>query len=255
MARQFTPKFESALAAKLRPLAGKLRSKSHTLPALPSVMEIGVDGESHINIWNWSKITLGAAMSQFSPLDFSHPTFKNFASVESYWAWLVSANHDDRLRSLIGRELFALNKTLKKTHVPNLHAMVLHACWLKTKKHHELGKLLKESDLPFDCYYVQRDGARLRIRPPYAIWTVHGWEEIRRAIKENREPDFEFLREVGEKGDDFHAPFIKKLGLSDPPIVETDDQSEEVSEEPNPSVDSTDLEEICLGSEPAEEVA
>ncbi len=61
----------------------------------------------------------------------------------------------------------------------------------KIRQHKFALELMRDNTLPFDCYYINNAG--LKMRPYYFKWLVRGFEEIERAIKERREPNFTFL--------------------------------------------------------------
>jgi hypothetical protein len=230
MSRQFTPKFESALASKLRPIKSTFKKDrvNIDLPVLPSPMKLGKDGDDHINIYQNSETVLGQALSQSANLGIDHPHFGHFSSLEGFWQWIATQEHDDRLRSLNGHSLRMLAKKLTKCHVPNLQMIVMDACWLKVNRHTELRASLTKSTLPFDCYYFSRENQHLRMRPYYATWMVYGFEEIRKALKEKRDPNFEALREVGEPGTDMYEPFMKMLYGNNYPFQPVPDEEKEL---------------------------
>lgn len=243
MNRKFTPKFETTLATKLRAVRGNLKTQRDTLdfPVLPSPMSWKKDGEDHINIWHHGSTIVGAAMSHYSPLGINHPQYAHFACVDGFWQWVVSRENDDRLRVLTGNPLRSLAKKMTHRRIPNLRMVIMAACWLKVQQHNDLAKAIKTSTLPFDCYYHEAKNKQLRIRPYYANWYTFGFEEIRKALKERREPDFEKLREVGHAGDDIYGPLNQILYPPTPETDEDDDISEAVeSSDGEPAADLQD---------------
>ena len=48
-----------------------------------------------------------------------------------------------------------------------------------------------ESELPFDSYKTLQSGIRVRFE--HTLWVVNAFEEIRKALKEEREPNFAHL--------------------------------------------------------------
>lgn len=212
---KLTPRLETALSAKLKPLRGNIATKNSSgqreFVPLPSPLSWKKDGMDHINIWRMAETPLGQALSQYSPIEFTHPIFGEFSTVEGFWQWIISRENDDRLRNLVGTPLKILSRKLNHRHVPNLRMIVMHACYLKAMQHPEISGLMKEIDLPFDCYYYTKNAPKLRTRPYYAVWMINGYEEIRKAIREGREPSFENMREVGEVGDDMYKPILDIL--------------------------------------------
>lgn len=233
MNRNFTPRtVKGPMQEKMGSIKKQLGHGRSGMAILPSPMSLKTDGEDHINIWDRSKIDLGKSLSHYSNIGFRHSIFDHFSTMEGFWYWLSCTEHDDRLRSRVGTPLRELSSHMTKMTVPNFQCIIMAANWEKINQHEKLARLVKESELPFDCYYVQRKNPQLRIRPPYAHWLIPGFEEIRKALKENREPNFEFLREKGKPGDDFHEPFNKILFANVPVEAESPATAEtEIPEE------------------------
>jgi len=160
---------------------------------LPPTDRIGEDGVDHINIWQHGKTDLGVALAHETRLGIHHKYFGRFASMESFWCYISSVERDDRLRNRGGRPLKDLMRTLTHTHVENFRAVVMDANYQKVCEHKEIYEALLASTLPIDMYETYRRSDGIRIRPSAANWMIDGFHEIRKAIQEGREPNFDFL--------------------------------------------------------------
>lgn len=158
----------------------------------PNPMKWVKDGEDHINIWEHGRTDLGKFLAHSSPFGFKHKIFGNFNAMESFWHYIQSDEKDDRIRIMHGPTLRQFAKRLKMVRVVNFRAIVMDSNWQRIKQHRDKMQMIAESSLPFDCYYVSKE-TRLRVRPTFFKWLIMGFDEIRTAIKEGREPIFDFL--------------------------------------------------------------
>ncbi len=164
---------------------------------LKDLANIGVDGVDHINISDPGGVTeLGKFLAHNADTPITHPLLGKFASVESLWHWVKSESRSDAYRTLFGKKLRtalkqdqAMAEDLRRRGmVKNFRSIICDANWLKIQQYPALGEELMATELPLDIYYVSN--ASERNRPVFASWVVRGFEEIRRALKEDREPDF-----------------------------------------------------------------
>jgi len=151
------------------------------------------DGVDHINIWEHGKTELGIFLSHGSKYPLHHKLFGNFKNVESFWKYVQSKEKDDRVRFLSGPSLRRFSKKLSNIRVKNFRAIIVDATYQKLLNNEKFLKQMKESTLPFDCYYIAGD-SKIKVRPIFT-WVINGMEEIRLALKEDREPDFTFLKD------------------------------------------------------------
>jgi len=212
----FTPKPETLLSKKLAGIRNSVRStgrsdrnqdRSYRDPK-PSPMSWIQDGIDHINIWEYGATEIGKVLAHNTTLPFHHHIFGNFNCMEAFWHYISSVEHDDRIRTMRGRSLYEFSKKLTKLQVPNFCAIIIDANWQKIKRYPEIQEALIESTLPFDCYYTQRKAAGIRIRTPYASWLIDGFEEIRRALKEEREPNLTKFRDPSNVTEDIYAQLM-----------------------------------------------
>lgn len=200
----YTPQPETLLSKKLAGIRQSVRRTNNNSQRTfrdpkPSPMSWVQDGVDHINIWEHGETELGKVLAHNTVIPFNHHIFGNFSCIEAFWHYISSQEHDDRIRTMRGRALHTFSRKLSKLHVPNFCAIILDANWQKIKRYPEIQEALIESTLPIDCYYTQRKSAGIRIRVPYASWLIDGFEEIRKALKEGREPDFSRFCDPHEK--------------------------------------------------------
>lgn len=179
------------------------------IPRLPAVITRQKDGSDHINIWLKAATDLGIGLNHMEKCPVNHPLFKSFNSIEGMWHWLRDVNHDDRHRNSFGISAKINAKNDETMLVPNFKHFICEANWIKVKTNEWFVNEMKESTLPFDMYYYDRGDNNqpgVAVRPPSAVWLVACFEEIRKAVKEDREPDFSFL---GPKQDFNISDFIK----------------------------------------------
>jgi hypothetical protein len=189
-----------------------------TLPALNSLGEDGVD---HINIYNLGNTELGVALSEGVRYHFVHEQYGPFQSVAGFSAWLRSNDEDDLFRTLAGYAVIQLTRTKTfKLKIENIKYETMMAHWYKINSFQRLVDMVVKSDLKFDYYYLygKQSDQQIRIRNAHANWVVAGFEEIRRALKEKREPNFEKFKEEGRdygqpnKAQTFKSkPFVAKV--------------------------------------------
>jgi hypothetical protein len=160
---------------------------------------IGVDGKDHINVWEKGSTELGRNLSHISYFPFVHSEYGKFKTMEGFWHYIRSKNKDDNLRQLSGTKARKLGESLDICRVPNFKKVIMDANWQKIKAYPDLINDLKNLELPLDGYYIRAANKDLRIRFVSSSWILPGLEEIRKAILENRSPDFSFLVETPNK--------------------------------------------------------
>ena len=169
--------------------------KTENAVVLPAVDRIGIDGVDHINIWEKASTELGIALSHMADLPFTHETYGKFRSVEGFWHYIRSVTRDDRTRMMAGYKAKKFGDTLESKRVEDFKAIIMDANWQKIKQYDPLVEELKKSTLPFDVYYLFNNDVNVRVRPASAFWLIEGFNEIRKCLKENTKPNFNFLRD------------------------------------------------------------
>lgn len=165
---------------------------------LPRADDLGEDGEDHINVWDDAETQLGKLLAHSAAVSFVHPHFGKFASVKGLWFYLQSSTGNVAFKSLTGTKLDKLKKQEAENgrlsrSVIHFQALIIEATQLKVEQNQNIEELLRDSDLPFDCYfyYIDREtrmkGERTRLG--FAPWLLRGMEEIRSAVKDGRDVD------------------------------------------------------------------
>lgn len=147
-----------------------------------------IDGKDHINIWAKGDTELGRMLAYFADTPFVHPYFGPFNSMEGLWHWLRSKDKPDELRRLVGIRAKTFGKALVTTEVEGFFEIIHVANYYKIVQNPTLEKLLKNSTLPFEHYYLWGPG-KVLIRPQGYEWVIKSFEELRKMIREGREPD------------------------------------------------------------------
>lgn len=146
------------------------------------------DGIDHINVSTMGATPLGRFLAHESNYKVVNPVLGSFSSVRSMWMWLKTRNRDDRLRTRMGASARTLFESLERREVTNFRAIILDTDWQKFKQYPDAMQALKTCTYAFDTYFYGR-GNSLPRRPSTFHWMVEGWEELRRAAREDREPD------------------------------------------------------------------
>ena len=189
----------------------KLRKRTsnphNSLPIMNNPNTFKVDGQDHINIWEKGQTKLGQFLSHGSHSPFHHPVLGMFNNVESFWHYIRSQERDDRIRTMnnIGAKKFSTQ--LHTVKVPNFYAIIMDTNYIKLKEYPEMLTLFKENELPLEMYFIYKDKG-VRIRPSFAVWVLEGFKEIKKALNEDREPDFTFLLE--KPTDDLYSFFTNQ---------------------------------------------
>ena len=186
---------------KVRPKTGmskKQLSVVNSLPPLPNPNKYKGDGIDHIWIAFTSNSIIGQRLRKGHPSKFKHPTMGRFLSIENFWMFITSEERDERMRFMKTGVLNVFYKQCTPKNVTNLFAIIANAIWIVVKQDKELAAALKESTLPFDLYgkfnKTASESEMSIKRPAYAVPYIFAVEEIRKALKENREPDFTHLK-------------------------------------------------------------
>lgn len=209
----YTPTLETALGQKLRGYRANLPQQKTYQDPRPSPMNWEGDGIDHINIWGQAETDLGKLLAHGAKVSFKHSIFGRFSCLESFWHWVRSEEHDDRIRTMTGKSLQDFVTLLTRKNVVNFRAIIMDANYQKVKQYPEILQAMVESTLPFDCYYVYKREADIPIRTNFASWVIDGFEEIRKALKENREPDFSALRD--NQNDSLYAALLAGMKKHD----------------------------------------
>lgn len=166
-------------------------SKNNLSSAKPILQD---DGITHINIWSKGNTELGKMLSHFYHAPFKHPYFGNFNCMEGFWHYIASHERPDIFRILNGiksklkSQEMRKQKVLTKRHLVNFPQIILDANFHKIVAHPEIQKLLVESTLPFEHYYVYGKG-NVVILPHGSDWLCQVFEDLRALLKEGKKPE------------------------------------------------------------------
>lgn len=240
---------DKSLAEQLSPLKGKpskARAKPNKRPLYNENYKKEVDGIDHINIYIQGKTELGRALSMEYEKRFVHPVLGPFNSLTNYWAYVKSKSRSNvyRVRNASSC-LTALkrNKDMRDT-VENFRAIIVRGCWYRVFGNPKLLELMKNSTLPFQMYYIKKEHEsngnlsveyEVKVQHRYSWWLLNGFEEIRKALKEDRDPNMD--------------TFMSNLDVPLYHDFATDWDAQDVNacnEEPSPSSDPDPVEETPL---------
>lgn len=166
------------------------------------------DGVNCINIWINGETELGRVLDKSFKMQFKHKQLGNFTSIDGIWNYLLSGDFDDRLRYATGKHLTYLARKLEENKEKNaeiftpinFRAIILDSTFQKIKNFPNLEIAVKESNLPFDCWFVDKETKVKQRLIKYGYWFIPGIEEIRLALKENREPNLTKWKRNPDKG-------------------------------------------------------
>lgn len=161
------------------------------------------EATDHINIARDSKDPVGKMLNLDNVRHFQHPVLGQFRSLNSIWFFLKAKERTDAIRNLTGHELKEFIRvrcggTIQGI-IPNFRAVIMHSAYLRIKNAAEMRNAVIKSTLPFDCYRLLNSGIRQRYE--HTEWFCGAYEEIRNALRENREPNLDHLRTDGGHGD------------------------------------------------------
>lgn len=214
----------SEVLKQIRPNIRNRDNKNNSIfnPYPVDANRLGPDGVDHINVSPYAKTEIGQALANEVGIEVRHSVFGVFKSITGFWYYIKSQQRDDRCRKLIGKSLKDFSRGLILSEVKNFRAIILDTVWQKICQHPEIKDELVKTDLPFECYFEDRNTG-LRQRPNYFAWFIEGLNELREAAKENREPILsKFLDEQGTGIYDFVVPTKKEVVKKVEPVSETE---------------------------------
>lgn len=165
------------------------------------------EGVDHINIGRSSSILLGRMLGLDFVRQWKHPLLGQFRTLNSLWYFLKASNKSDAIRGMAGFELknFVSQRCGGMTTVvPNFRAVIADSAYQRVKACPEIAAELINSELPFDCYNMLHSGVCTRFE--HSGWFTGCYEEIRRALKEDRAPNFRYLHDA--KADDIYEKVL-----------------------------------------------
>lgn len=191
----------------------------------PTAMNLIKDGVDHINVWDAAETELGKLLCNNSPLSFVHSILGKFYSIESFWHYIQSVERDDSIRTMYGPALKSFSRRSQSQQVKNFRAVIIDAAYQRIKQYPALAEAMAESTLKFECYYIDRNAGGLRVRPNFFKWLILGFEEIRLALKENREPELKFLMDDQSEGADLYEGIRPQTPAAPEPLTTESEMS------------------------------
>ena len=165
------------------------------LPPSPVIWE--KDGIDHLNISNRSPNRLSSFLAFDFDYRFTHPLFGRFAALNGLVAFITAQVPDENFRTATGKRLRSLERANELKYGPprrlrNIYAVIMQLAYDRLKAVPNQLENFKGCDLPFDSY-MALEGSGVLSRNANAHWVTIGYEEIRKALREGREPDFSML--------------------------------------------------------------
>ena len=207
--------------------------------------KFGEEGVDHININMHSQTHLGKVLDPSYLKTFGYEFIGKFPSVLNLWYWLRSEDLDDTIRRLTGSNLRTYGDgNGKPNYVPNFKAIIALATWKKLHAYPRLIAEIKDMDpnIKILSYNVIRSSG-LRICSNYATLIIDIVNEIFKAIREEREPDFEqFIDAPNQAGLSYLEGVLSKI-LSAEKIEEMKNSrvpADEDVEDEHPELDAPD---------------
>lgn len=201
---------------KLNAIRKQISGNGHVNP--PSDWE--EEGIDHINIWPYAKSWLGRRLPMERYKNWQHPALGPFSSVEAIQVCARAKVPFNAYRTMKPHELrAALQNTgnfVGRGEVKNLNAVLLHSVFLRILSEPDLVKAIVGSDLPFDqywCSYNEKNEAIRIQRRATATWVCAGYEEIRRALKDRRLPDF--VAQMSHPKESLYRDVVRRMGVDD----------------------------------------
>lgn len=182
------------------------------------------DGIDHVNISTSGKTAIGQFLAHNSDNAVVSPIFGRFPNVRALWMWLLSPDRDDRYRTRGHNGSRGQNGPRRQ--VPNFRAIILSTDWNKLKQYPAAAEALRTSTMPLDTYFYDTESTiNMPRRPTTFYWLVSGWEELRRALREEREPDLTPWLDVA--GSDIYEFAFNQNGAI-PGVIEKASQNKRV---------------------------
>jgi hypothetical protein len=187
-------KSEPRTSRPQREIPWRRRDYGYHFTVLDRLQEEGVD---HINIATASTTQLGRLLGpESTAVGFEHPEHGLFRTTLGYLWWLRDENKAEIFRSgNINRIRLQINsyrraRTLRPNAGQNVPFHYLVSMWLRLKSNLAMALLLRDSTVPFDMYYVEKE-TNVRVRLEDSHWACAVVEECRRALKKRRAPKWQ----------------------------------------------------------------
>jgi hypothetical protein len=174
--------------------------------------KFGKEGEDHFNIADNADSFIGKLMSPGYTKTISYPYLGEFASVASLGYWVKDSERSELLRKLAGPKLKHFVNVNRKEigHFPNFKAVIGYGTWVKLQGYPYIVKQLKELDTDKVKFlaYTKVEDSGIRMTHKSAEMYIQIANEIVKAIKEERQPNFHHL---AGKGHDMSLYYVKEI--------------------------------------------
>jgi hypothetical protein len=199
-------------------MADKLRDQLETNNVGFTGTKKGVDGVDHINIGRGCKTDLGGWLNQYREDRFKHNVLGYFLSIDRIRLYLAMVEKDDVIRTCPGNTLSRIIKVARRKKVTNAVAILIDAHWQRLQQNDKMLLAMKNSTLPFTSYDINPEFPLVREQHPLVMPMLLGLEELRKAIQENREPNFTYFLEDEQRT--IRECIIEALGLTEAEVAD-----------------------------------
>lgn len=203
MARYNNQQNRNSMADQVRLLAPQVKTRQ---AQLPRTSDIGTDGINHINIWEEGETILGRALSHMAKLPFTHSTLGAFESIEGLWYYIQAETPDESLRTKSGFQALSAGRKVKTRQVVDFRIQIAQANWEKVNAYPDIMQMIMDCNLHFEKYYYKVEPATAhkpeyhsRLRTVNSPWIIGMFDEIRYALINNKQPDFDFLSDTEQQ--------------------------------------------------------
>jgi len=114
-----------------------------------------------------------------------------FDSMEGFWYYVKAKRRDPKLQTLSGHEAKFYGRTLESRRFDEFQDVINDANYHKINQNSHIKRLLIESTLPFDHYYVLLDretGKFIQKRPAGFDFLIDGFMRHRELFKNGHKP-------------------------------------------------------------------
>jgi hypothetical protein len=150
-----------------------------------------LDGKDHINVYSRGSTLLGRDLSAFASLDFTHPEYGKFNSLEGFYYYVSTGFKHEEFKTLAGYKVKAIGKTLPKVYIDDdeFYSLIKSAFHQRFEEH----KLLKEAfitnKLPMTHYYYYGTRSNPKVISPANDITIEILHDLKiKYLKELANP-------------------------------------------------------------------
>lgn len=165
-----------------------------------------MDGVDHINILSAGKTEVGRALAYTSKCPITIPGIGPFNSMEGFLWFIRTPTTTEKdihkrnlLRGLSGQKARNVGKGGDLIYIKGYKELVEYAIYCKVSQNENIRKLVAESTLPFELYWIDMKSNK-EVYPNGWEWQVRAFERVRKHIKDGTEPPcpnvFDLLTEV-----------------------------------------------------------